>query len=837
MGCGGSKEPVEDGPIEESAESRALNEMLDKQQKEENAIIKLLVLGTGESGKSTVFKQMKILYSVPDPPSKFTMVCRANLFGNAHSVHAGMKKLGIEYGSESGEKAGALIIGKPADGNVDVPDEALVAAFAQMYEDTGVIEAIERAAEYQLNDSTKYFWERSKEILKPDYIPTEQDVLRARVRTTGIVQQNFQIGTSRYTMFDVGGQRNERRKWIHCFDNVTAVIFVTAISEYDQVLYEDENTNRMDEALTLFDQICNHPSFSKTSMILFLNKRDLFEAKLQKKDLTCWDPTCTTGHNYDASIDYIKQKFINKNKAPELRQVYVHATCATDTTNVSAVMNGVFDIILKENLRKMGVADIDKMADLGPSTGKSGVVVPPTYATGTIILCSCWFVETLKDRKVLAEKVLSKLPGVEMAKGGCKAESEDFLWIMGLGKEVPKFAPPIKSEIGSFRGNFKEAATQLRSVMGTDELGFVYDQPIYMKSADITYIVCVKAFDTCVPKEPLTWVDFEVFENANLKAFCGVDTDANPCKAPNKNEEFNPFAANPVGSRWFKGVTLYTAQVSKTPDKGVYLGIMKVLSGTTGFSIMVNEHNRINIPLIFLTCTQLTPEELTWLAGVRIRQNRGIDLLEGKKPNRGWLGPEMSGEEGATFPEKLWWAIDEAKARLDTEDLGSFYDAEALDVDENNNIQLVLYACMAKDEGDILPGHVWVDRKFLETQNMKYFSPTVLGALLADQAVLMAKYIAVEMGGNVTPEQASALRAQKEGIKKELDAEIKKVNPLKWINRVIMWTADKMPSFGDKVPGCKDMEPAEVVAKALEMDDATKKNKAERQALITKYLK
>jgi hypothetical protein len=39
-----------------------------------------------------------------------------------------------------------------------------------------------------------------------------------------------------------------------------------------QVLYEDETTNRMDEALTLFDQICNHPSFRKTSMILFLNK-------------------------------------------------------------------------------------------------------------------------------------------------------------------------------------------------------------------------------------------------------------------------------------------------------------------------------------------------------------------------------------------------------------------------------------------------------------------------------------------------------------------------------------------------------------------------------------
>lgn len=73
-------------------------------------------------------------------------------------------------------------------------------------------------------------------------------------------------------MFDVGGQRSERRKWIHCFENVTAVIFLCAISEYDQKLLEDEETNRLQEALTLFDGICNSKWFVNTSMILFLNK-------------------------------------------------------------------------------------------------------------------------------------------------------------------------------------------------------------------------------------------------------------------------------------------------------------------------------------------------------------------------------------------------------------------------------------------------------------------------------------------------------------------------------------------------------------------------------------
>merc|ERR1719240_509920 len=89
----------------------------------------------------------------------------------------------------------------------------------------------------------------------------------------------------KFAMFDVGGQSNERRKWIHAFDNVNCVVFVAALSEYDQVLFEDETQNRMDEALQLFDQIVNSRWFKTTAMILFLNKKDLFEMKLEKKPL------------------------------------------------------------------------------------------------------------------------------------------------------------------------------------------------------------------------------------------------------------------------------------------------------------------------------------------------------------------------------------------------------------------------------------------------------------------------------------------------------------------------------------------------------------------------
>ena len=91
-------------------------------------------------------------------------------------------------------------------------------------------------------------------------------------------------------MFDVGGQRSERKKWIHCFEGVTSIIFCVALSGYDLVLAEDEEMNRMMESMKLFDSICNNKWFVETSIILFLNKKDLFEDKIRHSPLTICFP-------------------------------------------------------------------------------------------------------------------------------------------------------------------------------------------------------------------------------------------------------------------------------------------------------------------------------------------------------------------------------------------------------------------------------------------------------------------------------------------------------------------------------------------------------------------
>lgn len=156
-------------------------------------------------------------------------------------------------------------------------------------------------------------------------------------------------------MFDVGGQRSERKKWIHCFEGVTAIIFCVALSAYDLVLAEDEEMNRMVESMKLFDSICNSKWFVSTSIILFLNKKDLFEEKIARSPLTICFPEYAGPNTYTDASHYIRAKFENLNKRKDQKEIYTHFTCATDTTNIQFVFDAVTDVIIKNNLKDCGL--------------------------------------------------------------------------------------------------------------------------------------------------------------------------------------------------------------------------------------------------------------------------------------------------------------------------------------------------------------------------------------------------------------------------------------------------------------------------------------------------
>lgn len=154
-------------------------------------------------------------------------------------------------------------------------------------------------------------------------------------------------------MIDIGGQRPERKNWIRTFEGVTTIIFCVSLSEYDQCLLEEPTQNRLLESFQLFQSIVTSRWFVNTSIVLFLNKKDIFQRKITKISLSDYFPDFSGGQDYGRATDFIKQKFLglNVNKL----QIYPYLTEATDTNNINLVFAAVKETVLANSLKQSGL--------------------------------------------------------------------------------------------------------------------------------------------------------------------------------------------------------------------------------------------------------------------------------------------------------------------------------------------------------------------------------------------------------------------------------------------------------------------------------------------------
>ncbi|XP_077200854.1 guanine nucleotide-binding protein subunit alpha-14 isoform X4 [Paroedura picta] len=312
---------------------------------------------TGESGKSTFIKQMRIIHGsgyTEDDRKVFAKLVYQNIFTAMQTMIRAMDTLNIQYSSEQ-NKENSKMIGEVEVDQITTLDKKYIEAIKKLWEDPGIQKCYDRRREYQLSDSTKYYLSDMDRIGIPSYVPTQQDVLRVRVPTTGIIEYPFDLENTIFRMVDVGGQRSERRKWIHCFESVTSIIFLVALSEYDQVLAECDNENRMEESKALFKTIITYPWFMNSSVILFLNKKDILEEKIMHSHLITYFPQFT-GPKQDvkAAREFILKLYQDQNPDKE-KVIYSHFTCATDTENIRFVFAAVKDTILQINLKEFNL--------------------------------------------------------------------------------------------------------------------------------------------------------------------------------------------------------------------------------------------------------------------------------------------------------------------------------------------------------------------------------------------------------------------------------------------------------------------------------------------------
>jgi len=191
--------------------SRQLDLANQKAHMAERAISKLLLLGAGESGKSTLFKQMISIYGKGFPEQE-RMSYVPIIYNNIITSMKTLCKQSATYGPVAHQNRQSLeLVEVQLKGDEDI-DPMLGQHIANLWADEGIQRTYANRAKFQLTDSSQYFFDKIKEVSAENYLPTQQDVLRSRVRTTGIVENEFEIDNNKFKMFDVGGQRNERKK-------------------------------------------------------------------------------------------------------------------------------------------------------------------------------------------------------------------------------------------------------------------------------------------------------------------------------------------------------------------------------------------------------------------------------------------------------------------------------------------------------------------------------------------------------------------------------------------------------------------------------------------------
>ncbi|KAG6890507.1 hypothetical protein C0995_007706 [Termitomyces sp. Mi166 len=278
---------------------------------------------------ATQVKQMRLIHKLPFSPQEiesFRQLVFENLTRGMKYLLDAMEDMELKVAEENIPHVD-LIENAPDLRDSEPFPMPYFEPLKSLWEDTNVQKAWERGNEAALPENLLYFFSSLDRLFDPEYIPVEQDIIRCRARTIGITETTFELRDHQMLMVDVGGQKSERRKWIHCFQDVTSILFLVSLSGYDQCLVEDRDANQMQDAMTIWDSICHSQWFKSTSIILFLNKNDLFEKKIPTSDIKNFFPDFD-GESGDirAGRDYFKRRFAKlaqKAGRSKEREIYI----------------------------------------------------------------------------------------------------------------------------------------------------------------------------------------------------------------------------------------------------------------------------------------------------------------------------------------------------------------------------------------------------------------------------------------------------------------------------------------------------------------------------------
>jgi len=348
MGCNTSKQPVAAEPAVQAAPA------------------KFLLLGTGTSGKTTIFKQLKLAcgnFSAQERLTYAPQIKEEIIASMQTLIKIATGPLGRTLNREelaAAERINQLEPTLSVVLNASVAKDltllwgeagphgggsAIRAAHANRRKVQELVEQGDVNRELCV-DNFHIFMRDINDIAVPGYEPTNEHIVSVRTKTTGVTEAPLAIPPDEITLVDVGGQRSERRKWVNVFEGVNVVLYVISLSDYDQVLTEENTINRMTESLEIFEKMSNHVVFENAVFIVFLNKYDVLEQKLANDPPSYpelfedYQPMDVKG-----TANFLKGKFVEKMKnARENENVFFNFTNATRADEITKVLKSAIDI-------------------------------------------------------------------------------------------------------------------------------------------------------------------------------------------------------------------------------------------------------------------------------------------------------------------------------------------------------------------------------------------------------------------------------------------------------------------------------------------------------------
>ncbi|KAI0044312.1 G-alpha-domain-containing protein [Auriscalpium vulgare] len=227
------------------------------------------------------------------------------------------------------------------------------------------VRAVLRRRRVRVEEESGFFLDDLERITALDYMPSDDDVLKARLKTLGVSEYKFQLeaGDQRgaeWRIVDVGGSRFQRQTWVPFFDDVDAIIFLAPISSFDQPLEEDAKVNRLEDSVLLWKSVCSNKLLANVDLVLFLNKCDILQRKLESGiQLSRYVRSYgDRANDMETASKYFRGKFsaIQRVFSPAPRKFYGFCTSVTDIQTTAGILASVRDIVLRQNLRQIKLA-------------------------------------------------------------------------------------------------------------------------------------------------------------------------------------------------------------------------------------------------------------------------------------------------------------------------------------------------------------------------------------------------------------------------------------------------------------------------------------------------